>query len=314
MPSYIWTLVVIVLAAGCATRTPPETSQNAERKAIGFLKSEVPAWYRGNGCFSCHNNGDGARALYVAIRKGYRLPSTVLADTSSWLIQPARWSHNKGDPGFSDQRLADIQFAASLASALDARIVTDRTALKIAAERIAAAQNKNGAWPIDTQNPVGSPATYGALLATRSAVNILQLADAIAFRSEIDKAKTFLSQAQPHNLISAATLLQAEDDSRKRESLLKIIGNAQTADGGWGPYADSPPEPFDTAVVLLALKDSREKNGVDKLIQRGRAFLISQQNPDGGWPATTRPAGGVSYAQRVSTTAWATIALLETGD
>jgi len=36
------------------------------------------------------------------------------------------------------------------------------------------------------------------------------------------------------------------------------------------------------------------------------------QQPAGGWPETTRPSGGVSYAEHISTTAWALYALLET--
>jgi hypothetical protein len=66
-------------------------------------------------------------------------------------------------------------------------------------------------------------------------------------------------------------------------------------------------ESFDTAVVLLALRK------LNKLATaRGRAFLIASQRPDGGWPETTRPPGGQSYAQHISTSAWATLALLLT--
>jgi len=45
------------------------------------------------------------------------------------------------------------------------------------------------------------------------------------------------------------------------------------------------------------------------LILKGVNYLLATQNPDGSWAATTRPPGGNSYAQRVSTTGWATLAL-----
>jgi len=92
----------------------------AEKKAVEFLQREVPAWSRENGCFSCHNNGDAARALYAAQARGRRLPSKVLADTTAWISKPARWEHNKGDPAFNDSRLANLQFAAALAAAFQA--------------------------------------------------------------------------------------------------------------------------------------------------------------------------------------------------
>src|SRR5437588_12207902 len=88
-------------------------SDSPEARAVAFLIREVPAWSKNNGCFSCHNNGDAARALYLAARSGYNVPAPTLSDTTAWIREPAEWDKNKGDPGFSDKRLADIQFAAS---------------------------------------------------------------------------------------------------------------------------------------------------------------------------------------------------------
>ena len=60
----------------------------------------------------------------------------------------------------------------------------------------------------------------------------------------------------------------------------------QTADGGWGPFVDAPPEIFDTAIALLTLAQFRDQDDLASAIQRGRSFLIANQNPDGSWPAT----------------------------
>jgi hypothetical protein len=100
--------------------------------------------------------------------------------------------------------------------------------------------------------------------------------------------------------------------ARQQTNSLNLIRVVQTSDGGWGPYEDAPPEVFDTALVLLALVDLRGMAGVAKMITRGRQFLIAEQRSDGSWPATTRPRGGESYAQQMSTTGWATLALLRT--
>src|SRR5881394_3800249 len=128
--SWAQRFLILTILGGCvsdsARRDRPAI---AEAGAIQFLTREVPAWSRENGCFSCHNNGDGARALYAAVRKGYAVPTRVLADTTAWVAHPDRWEHNKGDPGFSDLRLANIQFAASLLAALEAGLATDRQPL-----------------------------------------------------------------------------------------------------------------------------------------------------------------------------------------
>ncbi len=66
------------------------------------------------------------------------------------------------------------------------------------------------------------------------------------------------------------------------------------------------------SVVLLALMARRDLPGVPEMVRRGRSFLVASQEEDGSWPETTRPPGAESYAQRISTTGWATLALLST--
>jgi Squalene-hopene cyclase C-terminal domain len=111
-------------------------------------------------------------------------------------------------------------------------------------------------------------------------------------------------------MISGSVQPPAGNDRRKRS--LELLGKGQSEDGGWGPRTQSPPEPFDTALVLLGLAKCGHSPNVLTMIARGRAFLVAQQQTDGSWIETTRPSGNVSYAQRISTTGWATQALLAT--
>jgi len=319
----LWLNRFLVLAAlgasGCATNIAPSPVATAQLRAVGFLAREVPAWSRENHCFSCHNNGDAARALYAATGAGYRVPARALADTTAWIARPDSWEHNKGDPGFSDLRLANIQFATSLLAAFDAGHVKDRRALELAARNVMADQETDGAWHIEPRNSVGSPATYGTTLATCLALKILKRAGVPETNEAVRRAERWLNSAHPDNIPAAAALLSAlargpAETARQQEESLSLVRRAQTPDGGWGPYEDSPPEPFDTALVLIALVNFRDVPDVGVLIHRGRNYLVARQGPDGSWPATTRPPGGDSYAQRVSTSAWATLALLVTNE
>ena len=96
----------------------------------------------------------------------------------------------------------------------------------------------------------------------------------------------------------------------RQDRCLELIAHAQDKDGGWGPDAFSPPEPFDTALCLLALSKCEPTTRLKGMIARGRTFLITEQLDDGSWTARPRPPGNVSYAERISTTGWATMALL----
>jgi hypothetical protein len=67
-------------------------------------------------------------------------------------------------------------------------------------------------------------------------------------------------------------------------------------------------------LALQAARDlaATDPKTIENLTTQGRAYLIRAQLPAGGWPETTRPSGFQSYAQHISTSGWATLALLKT--
>src|SRR5262245_22828058 len=275
-----------------------------EQRAIEYLSREVPRWSVENKCFSCHNNGDGARALYTAIRLRYTVPTDALVKTTEWLRRPATWNESQPNDYAKDKKLAVVQFAAALSEA------DEKAALIQAADLLVTQQSDDGAWHIDAENNTGSPATYGTTLATAISRQTLLHAGEERFASAIARATQWLSHSEPANILDAAAILIALPG--RRDKLLTRIAQAKTSDGGWGPQRYAPAEPFDTAVVLLALQKLKEQESTRDLIRSGRAYLIAAQRASGGWPETTRPPGSQSYAQHISTSAWATLALLAT--
>src|SRR5437773_8697281 len=132
-------LVPLMIALGSLSLSDPAdgksprggaTESSPERRALAYLAQEVPHWSRENKCFSCHNNGDAARALYTAVRLSEPVPAKALADTTAWLSRPQGWDKNGGEGPFNDRGLARIQFAAALVEALEAKQLPDRTALR----------------------------------------------------------------------------------------------------------------------------------------------------------------------------------------
>jgi squalene cyclase len=272
------------------------------QSALAFLSREVPRWSLENHCYSCHNNGDAARALYRARTRGYPIPEAAVADTTAWLRTPEKWDEIHGAPAASDKKLGRIQFAAALAEAVRTGALRDAPALRSAAEVLAKMQDADGSWRVDTGGLPGAPATYGTALATYLSRQTLQTAG--GFDGPIARATAWLAAAKPANTIDAAALLLA--DPKRRDCRAMLLA-AQASDGGFGPQAKMPAEVFDTALALMAL------DGPADVIARGRAWLVKMQEKDGGWPETTRPSGMQSYAERISTTGWAVYALLANG-
>ena len=304
----------LLFTAAAPCRAQQRQNLGPEQRAVAFLSEEVPRWRRDNGCFSCHNNGDGARALYAALQHGLSVPTEALEETTRWLQQPSQWGSGPANPAFSDSRLTRIQFAAALAGAYEAgQIPSDiegRRALLEAAALLLPFQEPDGSWRVDAGAMIGSPATYGPTLATYMAMRSLEAADASRFAAAIALAKRWLRASSPaSNLDSAAAALALSPSDARRAQLFQMLLKAQNKDGGWGPHAEMPSEPFDTAVAILALVNGNDAPARDA-VRRGREFLIRAQLASGGWPETTRPSGGQSYAQHISTSAWATMALL----
>ncbi len=418
--------IPVFFLAGIPKATPlAATGQGTqpEKRALAYLSREVPAWSAKNKCFSCHNNGDGARALYSAIRQGHSVPKKSLTDTSDWLTRPEQWDKIGDEAGSSDKNLARIQFAAALVDGLDGGVIRNREALGKAAKLIAENQKPDGSWQVDAPGNVGSPATYGPCLATYLARRTLFKADPKSYHAAIDKANHWLERVPVKNVLNAAAVLLALSDHpghhqevpglpalegrrtkaqgeaernpgvegtstatpeggdginglvcfppppsgvpirgclfpgfcsaspwalcrrpmqglrqvsccvmnseatdkpltanrpkgpfsdaiAQRRRCLDLIRQGESKDGGWGPFVNSGPEPFDTAVVMLALFHYPKEPGIKEMLLRGRTFLVKTQQEDGSWPETTRPSGAQSYAQRISTIGWATLALL----
>lgn len=308
-------VVVMTSLVSCGPRASVD---DPESRAIAYLARHVSGWPKDNGCFSCHNNGDAARALFIARRRGREVPDEALTETLSWLQSPDRWVGDQGNDEHQDLRLARLQFAAALMSALDAGVKTRSETVVRAAVAVSAEQRADGSWRVEPEGTVGSPTTYGAVLATHIAREVLSKAPSTRVNVALSKAETWIKSREVHTVLDAASMVLAlradiaAETTLLRERCFEIIEKTQSSDGGWGPFATSPPEVFDTALVVLALAPYREKSRWREVRRRGRRFLLACQQPDGSWIETTRPSGDTSYAMHISTTAWATMALVET--
>lgn len=306
------TLVVaaLVLAATIAAQADPATA--AVTRGVKYLTVEVPRWRIEHPCFSCHNNGDAARALIVARAKGFDI-GNALVDTMRFLSQPDKWDQNKAADGFDDKQLARVQFASALATVQmqGSRVL----GLDRAASLLIADQKPDGSWTLDQSQSIASPATYGTIIATWSARASLGASGLKAAIPAIERADAWVRGLKPQNVIDCAAVILALDRGADaaavelRRSCVDILRKGQSPDGGWGPYVTAAPQVFDTAMAVQALV-LLDRPEFKDAIARGKAYLVSQQRPDGSWPETTRPADQESYAQRISTTGWALLALL----
>jgi len=293
---------------------------------VAFLGREVRAWPKENGCFSCHNNGDAFRSLLVAFETKKITDLGSGRETLEWLGRSSDWRRSGGraETPETDGRLADIQFGWALSMALERGVTTNRAALSTLARRLVEDQALDGGWVVEPAPGAGSPATYGNALATAVAVRILRTAGHAEMDTAMRRAERWMTLQPIRNVAAAASMLlwpDSADDATSQQRRKEAVGfllSSQTRSGGWGPYRDAPAEVFDTSLAVLALAETGSvvetfPGKIAEARERGLGYLVGQQETDGGWPATTRPSGGESYAQRMSTTAWAAMALMGEG-
>lgn len=174
-------------------------------------------------------------------------------------------------------------------------------------------QQSDGSWTLNPLQTIGGATFYGRALATAMARRALASAGSANARTARERADTWLRAHPPVNVLDATSILLGLGDANdgaaraQRQRALALIREGQAADGGWGPFVTSPPEVFDTALAVLALAEAGE---MPDAARRGRGYLFERQQNDGSWVETTRPSGGESYSQRISTTAWTLLALL----
>ena len=300
-----------------------QASPSVEAKAVSYLAKQVAAWKASQGCASCHQNGDAARALLMAAHRGHDV-GDALSDTRAFLQRPAGWSANKGHG--DDEGLMSLQFAAALAAAGE-KDLSPAPALVEAAKIILADQLQDGSWAPDASDPPNSPLTWGTVVATWMARSTLINSGREPDDFAVAQTDRFLRTVEVTTVPDAAGVvlgLGVTSDvmaDKQRARYLNLLRFAQRDSGGWGdlPNAESATV-FDTALVLLALEQletdprlARSTYRVEELkeaIGKGRAYLAGQQKPDGSWPETMRGTTSASEAQRLSTTAWALMALL----
>ncbi len=266
-------------------------------------------------------NGDAIRALLEAGARGYEV-GTALDETLNFLKAPAAWDQYKPPAGAVDPRLVRIQFASALAVA-ERHGKAASTDLAVAAKLLVADQSADGSWLPDQALGADTPESYGAVLATWSARTALIASGMQPDTFTIVQADRWLRGLTVETVADALAMLLALDLTGDvmaeglRRTALSLVRAAQRPSGGWSADAESAPQIFETALAVLALcalnvepRTARSTYRPEELlaaIAKGKAFIESQQRPDGSWPESS---GKAADLQRMSITGWALLALL----
>lgn len=310
------TALLALALEGCrlTPRERPPLSASL-RRAHDFLAEELARWRGEERCASCHHDGDAARVLWSSATGVESRRGAELATHGARLVDLELWRNPRADPRSGDERLALVQRAAALHAALAQGAELDPAAVEGTLEALRAEQEESGCWLGSGSTELGGPVTYGPFLATAVVLEVLGARGDLASARAVRRGRAWLASAAPRATIEHAAVawaLVAPRDGRERVardgSVAALLARGASS-GGFAPWQEGPSEVFDTALALIALEAQPAAPDLARISAAARGFLECEQEPDGGWPETTRPAGGTSRAHRVSTSAWAAQAL-----
>jgi ankyrin repeat protein len=158
---------------------------------------------------------------------------------------------------------------------------------------LAARQEADGHWETIDERP---PQSYSPFTATAISLHAIQLYGHSSQKADIQtrasRARAWLLSHQPgvteervYQLLGASW---AAADQATLQKLAAALKATQQADGGWNSLDGRSSDVYSTSQVLVALHEAGGVEVQDPTWQRGIAYLLSTQAPDGSWHVASR--------------------------
>lgn len=321
-------IVVIMVGMLSATASAQDKGRKgadvdaAMDRGLVFLVKDALAWKKKHQCVSCHHAALVVWSMREAKQRGRTVDEPFLAELTKWIA-------SSGDGKFGQARPATAPKAASpkaiyFALALGINPKPDMTSqdgMKLLLKAVTTEQTENGSWSAwpETRPPIfGASDESLTALATLALLPAAAAGDTAAITAR-DQAVKWLAETKsdddPQSIALRLILwVKLDRPAEEWQPLARRIQDGQNADGGWSQAKGLGSDAWATGQALYALATAGVKPD-DKVLTRGRTFLIKTQREDGSWPMTSRPTtpGGKGSTSLIPITgagsAWAVLGL-----
>lgn len=302
--------------------------RHAVQQSTRFLEREGAAWMKKQQCASCHHIPAMVWALNEARNRGYQIDEKLLSEVTSWAV--AGQNHTQVFPDLPlDKKRTEVDYLGPLLMALGVDAGRDRTPA-VGKERVrllghaVSQQQADGSWHA---NSGGRPPVH-ATRDVQTSWLLLALSDSEgapnadrSWKSQRETAIQWITRNPASESLQglAMRILVYRRLGKSPSDLNPLIDSMlaqQNTDGGWSQTKTMNGDAFATGLCLYALR-GQKSDGIDRAIRRAQSFLCKNQQPDGSWPMTSRPAEprgpGPAGDLRPITyfgTAWATVGLV----
>jgi hypothetical protein len=289
----VWMPCALLLVGAGVVRgaAPPPSLQASIGRALPLLRAGAKGHIAKRTCFACHNQAIPILALTTARERGFTVRDSELreqlAHIAAFLEQNRdNYRKGKGQGGQADTAgyaLATLEWGGWKADATTEAVVEFLLRYKSDLDHWTSTSNR----PPSEASPFTT--SYVSLRGLRTWGTAGQK-ERIAKR--IDTVRGWLLKAKPRDTEDRVFRLHALREAGVKGEALSSASEdlirTQRSDGGWGQIDRLDSDAYATGSVLVALHQAGGVATRDRVYQRGVAFLLKTQQPDGSWLVRSR--------------------------
>jgi hypothetical protein len=288
-----WTVLALLVVPWGAVRAaaPPPTVHASISHALPLLRAGAKGHVANRTCFACHNQAMAVLALTTARRRGYRVDEKEVREQldhiASFLDRNRdKYRQGTGQGGQADTAgyaLATLEWGGWKADATTEAVV----------EYLLRYKNDRDHWTATSNRPPSEASSF-----TTSYVSLRALrtwgtpGQKERVGKRIDQVRAWLQKAKPKDTEDRVFRLRALHEVGVTGPALapavEDLVRTQRGDGGWGQLDRLDSDAYATGSALVALHQAGGLPTGDRAYQRGLAFLVRTQQPDGSWLVRSR--------------------------
>lgn len=285
---------------GGAEAVPEEAVQAAIERSLPLLLKAAVGHRENRTCFACHSQGLPLLALAAASQRGWKIDAAEIARQTAHITafldqNREKYLQGKGQGGQADTAgyalwtLAAWQVPASPTTEAVVQYLLQR-------------HQDRDHWPNSSQRPPSEASPFTTTFLALYGLNAYGTpAHQMRIAARKEQVRQWLIRTPPRDqedrVFRLLALAEADAPSAELSQAAQALRQTQRDDGGWAQLDSGEPveatrsDAYATGSALVALHLAGRVSTSEALYQRGVAYLVRTQQPDGSWhvPSRSKP-------------------------